>query len=54
MRTGRLLHGPTFDFGSSFGIMSIDVSPSTGSLRIAIADRGCQPFGTLLLTTCLQ
>jgi len=30
------------------------LSPSTGSLRIAIADRRAQPFGTLLLTICLQ
>lgn len=30
------------------------LSPSTGSLQIAIADQRARPFGTLLLTIYLQ
>ena len=48
--TAPIGHHLVVSVRSSFGIMEINL----GSLRIAIADRRGQPFGTMLLTTCLQ
>nr|ACR37179.1 unknown [Zea mays] len=42
---------PTSSVRSSFGITA--PSPSTGSLRIATADRRAQPLGTSLPAACL-
>lgn len=43
---------PISSVRSSFGITA--PSPSTGSLRIATADRRAQPLGTSLPAACLQ